>query len=939
MVNSANLSARNCFNLPRAALCLGLSVALMWPTLVAAQSEVIGGISTQSTPRLMPASIGDLNGDGLDDMVFGAPGSSPDGAESAGSVFVRFGRNDDPTQHIDLTTRTAYDLRVDGIKAYDQLGFVTAVADFNGDDLGDLIVSAPGNKGAVYLFFGQKNWAEAVLRADRADVSFVGDEEGAYVGASLCVGDLNRDRHADLVISALGFNDLAVVDSTNVHVIPGKSNWNSVYPLGERIPGRVLASRALFGDVSVVHTCAIGDLDDDGVGDLALGMPLEGHEGYEELGTVSIVYDVLATNGGTFDLGDLDGEWGIRLFGSQPGARFGSALAIADLNADLHQDLIVGAPHRVVKGPDDGGAVYLFLGGMLPQESSFQEEDLVLYGSGEGFGRVIDVLDFNRDERPDLLLGAPQATGAAGKGAGQLDILLGGPQLADLKPRDWSSIKLSGAAPGEGFGDGAALGDVDGDGLVELLVRSTGFAPDRPETGAFYAFDVEALDSDVLRDEAQLEIFGPGWGGLLSPQLVYADIDNDAHAESIWLSPRGSGNRGVICIAKADSSVVNLASGEGCYSRILGPEGATITSIDLAQADNKKGIELLMGLPNLHHRDGVGAVIMFTVQGEGEVQIDLDTPGIWAWLADDQSQSLGSQVAFGHFDNQERVIASAASATYEDRRQAGTILVMAPIGKAEILHVDDEEVVDLRFQGEAQGHLGRFALTDLNANHKADLLLLAPYESRMELAGAGAMHLLFDIQELSPGVHEVADSDVFTTRYIGPSPNSALEFVAADQDLSGDGFADLVLLARYGRSESGSLGLAYLIESGTIDVEGTLYLSDELLIKQRIEPPRGAFIEDLGLSLNANNELMVNAITRNVRNPAERTLHQIKAEDWTSWLELGDHTEAQSIDQPESYGPMRLARTKPQQNIWLIYPFADESVPDQGRAEPLATAE
>jgi hypothetical protein len=90
------------------------------------------------------SSAGDVNGDGLDDLVIGAPGADPIGKNNTGKVFVVFGKKDD-TNAVDLSTIESGTggLVINGEKAGDLISEAVASAgDVNGDGLHDSIIGA-----------------------------------------------------------------------------------------------------------------------------------------------------------------------------------------------------------------------------------------------------------------------------------------------------------------------------------------------------------------------------------------------------------------------------------------------------------------------------------------------------------------------------------------------------------------------------------------------------------------------------------------------------------------------------------------------------------------------------------------------------------------------------------------------------------------------------
>uniref|UniRef100_A0A8V5GNC7 ITA3 protein n=1 Tax=Melopsittacus undulatus TaxID=13146 RepID=A0A8V5GNC7_MELUD len=152
--------------------------------------------------------------------------------------------------------------------------------------------------------------------------------------------------------------------------------------------------------------------------------------------------------------------------GHQVGSYFGSAVALADLNNDGWQDLVVGAPYYFQRKQEVGGAVYVYMN----EVGDFQPHpNLVLTGpSYSGFGfAVASIGDINQDGFQDIAVGAPF------EGPGKVYIYHSSAEGLLEKPRQVISGSDLGPASMQTFGYSLSGGlDVDGNSYPDLLVGS-----------------------------------------------------------------------------------------------------------------------------------------------------------------------------------------------------------------------------------------------------------------------------------------------------------------------------------------------------------------------------------------------------------------------------------------------------------------------------------
>ena len=317
------------------------------------------------------ASLGDLDGDGVGDLAVGAL-SDDDGGDSRGAVWVLFLNGDGTVkahQKISDTQGGFIGILDDG----DVFGWsVASLGDLDGDGVGDLAVGALGDddggasRGAVWvLFLNGDGTVKAHQKISDTQGSFTGtlDDDDKFGWSVASLGDLDGDAVGDLAVGALTDDDGGEARGA-VWVL--FLNPNGTVKSHQKISNTQGGFAGLLDDFDNfgVSVASLGDLDGDGVGDLAVGAFLDDVPGtargavwvlfLNADGTVKSHDKISHTQGGF--TGTLDN-----------GDRFGISVAsLGDLDGDRVADLAVGA-HLDDDGGADRGAVWvLFLDG-VPQ--------------------------------------------------------------------------------------------------------------------------------------------------------------------------------------------------------------------------------------------------------------------------------------------------------------------------------------------------------------------------------------------------------------------------------------------------------------------------------------------------------------------------------------------------------------------------------------------
>jgi hypothetical protein len=299
------------------------------------------------------AGLGDVNEDGVDDVLIGAYEVDTNG-ERAGAAYLFYGPADKSG------SISSADAILVGEEAYDLAGWSVAAAhDTNADGLTDLLVGAHGHDaggsiaGAVYLFRGP---VEGELSVETADAKFIGENEVDKAGYSLASGDINNDGYADCIIGA-PYESSGGTYAGATYVVPGPIKGAlSLTEADAKVLGEDYNDRLGFSVASA------GDVNSDGFDDLLLGAPQENIEKKENAGAAYLLYGPFS---GVVDLATVTRT---KFLGEDHQDIAGYSVAIApDLDNDGFDDVLVGAPGVDIEGSlaFRTGATYIFFGSGL----------------------------------------------------------------------------------------------------------------------------------------------------------------------------------------------------------------------------------------------------------------------------------------------------------------------------------------------------------------------------------------------------------------------------------------------------------------------------------------------------------------------------------------------------------------------------------------------
>ena len=402
-----------------------------------------GSTFSESDDRFAEVLVaGDFNGDGVYDLAIGVPHEDLETQPDAGMVQVLYGLYG---TGLTLTGNQYFHQDVSGIPGVleegDLFGYSLAAGDFDNDGYDDLAVGAPyedaggvSNAGYVTIIFGNAGGLDASQTQDwlKDDVSGIREPDD-FFGRVLAVGDFDGDGFDDLAVGTPGDDLGAVSNAGSVDILFGSSSGLTTRATDDHwhqdrsgIPGTAEEYDA-FG-----ASLAVGDFDDDGYDDLAIGVPYEdlGSPTVDQAGYVHVLY------GSSVGLAATDSDalyqgGGNTSNSAETDDQFGLSLAAGDFDNDGYDDLAVGVPMEDWSTVVNAGMVHVFWGGSSgvdDGDQSFSQESLSLNGTAEHFdefGRTLAVSDFNGDGYDDLAVGVPMEDIDTTENAGWVTLLFG----------------------------------------------------------------------------------------------------------------------------------------------------------------------------------------------------------------------------------------------------------------------------------------------------------------------------------------------------------------------------------------------------------------------------------------------------------------------------------------------------------------------------------